>query len=608
MEGKRVKQRAGRGEKGICLFLFLLTALAVIKTIWISLDIDESYALAVGYRLATGEKLFVDLWEPHQLGGIVLAPFLWLYLKIAGTTTYLVAYGRIVGTLLHLAVGIFLYKTAVRWGNFPRMFSLLLFFLHFMFLPKWVQCPEFELQQYWFALLGFLCFYRYYRGGTEKRRLLFFAGAALVGQMFSYPTLIILYPVYLLGIFFCRRSDGESGEEKSAGKGRRVFKEALWFTAGCAVCGLLFLAYLRSYMTPEEFLRNVGYIFLDKSHTLVSAAVKWGKHGEQCLEILPPMAAVLILSLTAGTILANRNPADRDFADCKKKDSPGRGDRRRKILLLSVAVLFGILGLLQGAGGLFGDKNQFFMCWRFFAISLPGVWLGLIGGMEEDKRCLWFGILPGFMTLPAVLVMTNMDVNVSMAKMYVGVIATAWLVGRRFEEERTAAWEKRLFRAGILAFLAGLSVCRLVQIRVSGCSEATVLASMQKMEAGPAKGVYMVNPTAYVLEADYKVLKEQVLPQDRLLYIGNESIVYLWTGAELSTPSTQGTNAYNEIYLRYYEEHPEKMPTVIVYDKEIEENPAYLNSPYNYIIYDWMEETGYREVLDAEYMILYRRD
>ena len=103
------------------------------------------------------------------------------------------------------------------------------------------------------------------------------------------------------------------------------------------------------------------------------------------------------------------------------------------------------------------------------------------------------------------------------------------------------------------------------------------------------------------------MLTGEVSPEDRLLYIGGENIVYLWTGAGVATPSTQGTNAYNEMFLRYYEKHPEKMPTVIAVDKELGENPVYYDSPQNHIIYEWMEQKGYQEVLDAAYMKLYRK-
>lgn len=133
------------------------------------------------------------------------------------------------------------------------------------------------------------------------------------------------------------------------------------------------------------------------------------------------------------------------------------------------------------------------------------------------------------------------------------------------------------------------------------------MAPLKRVEAGPAKGIYMLEDTQAVLQDDYRVLTAELSAEDKLLYIGSENIVYLWTKAQTATPSTQGTNAYNEMFIHYYEEHPEKMPTVIAVDKELGENPAYYDSPQNHIIYEWMEQMGYQEVLDAAYMKLYRR-
>ena len=118
--------------------ILLLSVLACIKTIFVSLDIDESYAIAVGYRLATGDRFFKDLWEAHQLGGFFIAPFLRLFLMITGSTSYMVIYARVLGTVIHLGIGIYLYESLKH--HFSKAFCLLLFFIHLNFLPKWVQC------------------------------------------------------------------------------------------------------------------------------------------------------------------------------------------------------------------------------------------------------------------------------------------------------------------------------------------------------------------------------------------------------------------------------------------------------------------------------------
>ncbi len=586
--------------KGVCPVLFLISALACVKTIFISLDIDESYALATGYRLATGEKLFLDLWEPHQLGSIMLAPFLRLFLKFRGSTEGMVLAARTAGALLHILTGIFLYRTARKTGEMPRRFSFLLFLLHLNFLPKWVQCPEFELQQYWCVLLTFLCFYRYHKEGGSKKGYPFLCGVLLVGQMLSYPTLILLYPVYMAGIVLC------------AGNDRKKKEGALLFTLGAAAAGFLFLGYLGSYLTPGELAKYIGYIFQDESHTLVSTAVKWEIFGLDFLKILLPLAVSLAVSFTVGKMLSG-------YGAGKRKTERRKSD----FLFLSVSLYIFLLGLMQAAGCLFGNENQFYMQWRFFAIALTGILLYGTERTAENKVCFLFGVLPGFVTVLSVLLMTNMDVNTSMAKMYAATLATVWMLGQIVYGKRKEGgdigeetewggkkgknWKEAALWLGGLAVLAGLLVCKLVQIRISGCIEATILAPLQKIEAGPAKGVYMLKDTAVILEDDYRVLTGYLTPEDRLLYIGGENIVYLWTEAEIATPSTQGTNAYHEMFIRYYEEHPEKMPTVIVEDKELGVNPVYYNSPQNHIFFEWMADKGYREAEESEHLKIYRR-
>ena len=163
-----------------------------------------------------------------------------------------------------------------------------------------------------------------------------------------------------------------------------------------------------------------------------------------------------------------------------------------------------------------------------------------------------------------------------------------------------------LLRGTMFAFLLGLLVCKLILMRVSGCLEITVLAPLDKIELGPAAGIYMVEDTATVLKEDYQVLTDILTGEDKLLYVGSENIVYLWTDAQVSTPSTQGTNAYNEMFPQYFAEFPEKMPTVIAVDKELGVNPVYYNSPQNHILYEWIEEDfGYTEKMETGYMTLY---
>ena len=48
----------------VCIVLSLLTLIGIVKGLFVSLDVDESYSVAMAYRLVTGDKLVLDMWEP----------------------------------------------------------------------------------------------------------------------------------------------------------------------------------------------------------------------------------------------------------------------------------------------------------------------------------------------------------------------------------------------------------------------------------------------------------------------------------------------------------------------------------------------------------------
>ena len=290
----------------------------------------------------------------------------------------------------------------------------------------------------------------------------------------------------------------------------------------------------------------------------------------------------------------------------QNKSSQNRGEKNYSVMenaiYMFVCTVAMLLSLEQVYGCLFGNENQFYMLWRFFIIACMGF---LLLWVKRDRlNCVisCFAIVPGFLVLLSVMIMTNMDINTSMAKMFISVLGV-FLILASWVQDCEKRW---LLRGTMFAFLLGLLVCKLILMRVSGCLEITVLAPLDKIELGPAAGIYMVEDTATVLKEDYQVLTDILTGEDKLLYVGSENIVYLWTDAQVSTPSTQGTNAYNEMFPQYFAEFPEKMPTVIAVDKELGVNPVYYNSPQNHILYEWIEEDfGYTETMESGYMTLY---
>lgn len=582
--------------RGIETVLIGLTFLSFVKAIWISLDIDESYAVACAYRLVRGDRLIRDMWEPHQLSAFLAALFAAPYIRIRGNTDYLVIYLRIVGVLIHTGMGILLFRQLRK--NIHRFFAFCIMILHLNFLPKWVQVPEFELMHYWCLLGIFLALYTYFTGEKPRRFLPFLGGCLLTGSILCYPTMILLYPFNIFAICLLERAHYKA-------RGRKMWTGSCFFTLGTFLSGTAFLIWLLSYMPLDELVRYISYIFMDTSHSAYTMGEKWTVYLQQMQEQAESYGRYLLLA--AGIIFVICLVYFIALRRMKKTVWP---------VVTAVLMLAALLMQIKGVYGfLFEDKNQFFFQVRYMAIMLPAMFLGI---RFHRRMAVWFYfcVIPGFISVAAVLFVTNMDTNTTYAKAFLGVLGSLLIFYQYVREAIEDIFWKKIFLAlqytlgGMV--LVGFLICRLVLIRVSGCLPVTVLASLEKMESGPEKGIYVLAETAEIWNDNYQELENYVDRGDKVLYIGAENLVYVKLEALPATPSTQGTTVYNEMFLRYYEEHPDRVPNVIVYDKSFGENPVYGMS-YSFSLrnpefFRWIEE-NYRsaQTVETEHLIILRQ-
>lgn len=683
---RKKEELVGIAVRSLEAVLAVLTVLSFLKGIWISLDMDESYAAALGYRMAAGDRLIRDMWEPHQFSGFLAALFTAVYVRIWSSTEYLIVYLRVVGVLIHTGLGIALYRQLRKELKQFSAYGILI--LHLNFLPKWVQMPEFELMHYWCLLGIFIVLHAYFTG--EKNRMLYPAagGFLLVCSILCYPTMILLYPFYILALYVLERQ-----RIRSRQGWKTLWRSSIFFTLGAILSGGAFLVYLFSYMSFEELKRYVSYIFLDTSHGVYTMGEKWGMYLEQMVVQAESYGRYLLLgaalTLAAGVVwgLCSRRsgagaggsegvgmlragsghcgggagagrsegagmlragsgncgggagagePGGAGSGNCSdesrsgkigmpgsERDSKSRSGVGRAAAAWAGRWALGALvwaGILMQAKALYGflleDKNQFYFQVRYMALLLPGIVLG-VRRHREMARWLYLLVVPGIVSVPLVLFVTNMDTNVTYAKAFAGVLGSLLILDRYCEElVEGTVWKRAVsllrYAAGG-ALLAGLLVCRLVLIRVSGCLPVTVNASLERMESGPEKGIWVLADTAEVWNENYRDLEQHIRQEDKVLYIGAESLAYVKMGAVAATPSTQGTTVFNDMFLYYYEEHPDRIPDVIVYDKTFGVNPAYglsyvlsLQEP---VLFQWIEQNyGSAQIIETAHLIILRRE
>lgn len=604
------------------VMLLTLTVLGVIKSVFVGFDVDESYAIAQSYRLVTGDNMFSEMWEPHQMSAFGSTFLMIPYLLITGgDTTGIVLYLRIAGSVIHLLIGWWFYKRVS--AGYGTTTGLLVMFAHVNFLPKWIVLPEFEVMQYWAVCILFLALLTWKEKScaskiaeisqnettkSTKRGFFYcdksdvwlvFAGVALFMAMMTYPTMVLLYPAYVLFFFFQK---DKSSKEKWRG--------VLIFTGTTFAIGVTFLLYLRSYMTVDEFIKNISYIFMDASHS-ESLAIRVLNYRGELIRLGERMPGYLLWTVVLGAVISvmdlliNRKKID--------KVSENTDDKiiGKKVLKYGLVLIISFLVVVIGShiwGSLLENQNQFYLYFRFLFIAL----LGLISFFiipKKNKDYFLLGILPGVMGAVASVLVTNMSIEITMARMYIAVLATFMMVAELIREKysRDRLVQIISYGAGV-ALVIGLIVSKLVLVRVTGCLPVTLRMDMDWVKKGPATGLLIEDDFAWQYNENIPLITENITETDRVLYFGCENIYYMVSGATIATPSVQGTTVFNEMFLSYYAEHPDKVPNVVIIDKAFIDNPRYQYHKENQFMLDWIaEEFKDAEVVETGYVTILRR-
>ena len=152
---------------------------------------DESFALAMPYRFVQGDKPFVDEISIQQTSALVLYPFVWLWVKVTGGTTYIFLFVR----LLHL----FAFKGAAALAVYAvgrrilkhRASAIAMAFLPFAYVHHSI--PNLGYNIIGMSLLTAATFLAVLAtSGTESNLKWLFCAGYLLGVVgFAYPPMII---------------------------------------------------------------------------------------------------------------------------------------------------------------------------------------------------------------------------------------------------------------------------------------------------------------------------------------------------------------------------------------------------------------------------------
>lgn len=521
--------------------LILLSLLATFKLCILGLNIDEEYAVTMAYRMIAGDRMFLELWEPHQTSGFLTALLIRVFMFFTGGTDCLILYLRVAGAVIQAGISIFLYRTVRHLSTSDGAFVAALFFYNT--LPKWIQTPEFSNMLVWFSTLAFLCYLRFYLSERKSRGWLVGAGLSLSALVLSYPSCILAVPVYLLCMGIMDR--------------KHFIRDAAVVFSTCLAAGLLYIGYFLSHMTIQEFLHGLRQMMTDASHS-ASLSERLASYGQELLRLLPH-AAIILAAAIAMSVIYKCFEKNRTHYIGEVQRTSSEMQAHSRFLFLTALVSCAMAEQLIVWLGI-GTYIHFPLLYYYFLFAA-----GLLAyrwfGQPCHRPLLLMGTVTGAAVWLSGLLITNTTVSVTGSYLMSGLISAILLLFMDTIPKPKTNIPALLFTLvllGTVLFAKGFLLC------ANQGYKDDVFFVKQKALSGPAKNIYCQYVEGYEYNQFAQIASTYIEPGDSVLYVGPHSLYYMLGEQTISNYSTISTPTFDERLLEYWELYPDHYPDMIV--------------------------------------------
>ena len=518
------------------LFALLCAAslVVMVRSAFVGLEIDEEYALSLGYRLVSGDRLFYSMWEPHQLSSLPAAALLAVFIGITGGTTGVLVFFRLVVLVCKAGMSYVFYREFRR--DLGRPAALLAALVLFAFVPKWFLGPDYTGQQFHWTLAAFLCLHHYVTRGCRQLWLVPLGAVCACFGYLAFPQSAAAFAVLWVGMLILGK---RRGEPKARGA---------WVLLGsCAVCGAAFLVYALSGVgfSISLLLNRLTLILHDPQYNFTTAermALLAGQALTVARSLLWPLLASAALS--AALYLIKRQPV-----------TAGR-------LLNFWAALAAVQCLLRAVKDGSLDERQFVP-----VVVLAGAWAFWQGrGRPGNAELFWLGYLPGLAAYAMILRSTLLGLAPTFMYLTWPAVCGMLALVNHADDAKARRTEGMLCLAAMLAFLL---VCRVWCVQTTGWKAADVTDTpLVRITTGPAKSIYADAKAADMQECLCEALQPYA-GQPILQAIGEQhGLGFLMADGTLQVAQASvisGTDS-DPRFEQYYADVPSKEPRVILYD------------------------------------------
>ena len=99
-------------EIAMMIVLAVMAVIVSVKSVLVDFGFDDAYSVAMSYRHLSGDRLFLEMWEPHQTSIFVIDLLMLVYSIFVPSFEGASIYLNICGTLLFAGLAFFFYKEA----------------------------------------------------------------------------------------------------------------------------------------------------------------------------------------------------------------------------------------------------------------------------------------------------------------------------------------------------------------------------------------------------------------------------------------------------------------------------------------------------------------
>lgn len=577
-------------KKYIVILLITGSFLATLKCIFVSLHMDEEYAVSLSYRLLRGDRLFSQIWDPHQTSAFLMEFLIWIYMKLFHTTTGVVVWVRFVGVLIQLGISCYLYR--VLCCILEPEHSFFLAVIYFNLLPKTYVMPEFSNMMAWGLTLLLLSLFRMaklqgriteddkkelqpgeIRWNRKMVAIAVEAGVWLSFTVLSYPTCLLLFPFI---IWYLWKYDAFRKKTISI------------FAGTCIILGSIYMTYLFSYMSWPELLINIRSLFASNGSHSDGILGKCQIYGGNLLPLLLFGAGYFFTAFIVYKIYARRE---------KKIVSEKRNLTFFYILLsVSFALMF-----LHWILMLWKYERSYPYTVYFFLFAIAFYYVGKLPEERKEMAKLWLGA--NVVMYIAILLLTNLTLFTSIKYLLTGVIMSAAVLLIYTEEKQPEVFRK----------FAGwfLIVWCFVAVFIKGWAYTDNDGLMKNItcvgniiSVGPGKWIVTEYMQGYMAECSSEEFQTYIEPGESLLALDTNTICYMYQDVNIGSCTTICTPTFDETLLDYWERNPDKYPDVIAVMCWYGE----LQWDQDSWIMHWIEEEfGATQVIDGKYFRYYIR-